>query len=101
MYLSSRNSAGICSAASCFLALRRSREKEKLGRRQKGEKKVKKKEFKTIKTEEGEKGGCERERRRLGWTRRSKCRQERAKNIYKMKSCTVKVLNETSIRVRK
>lgn len=42
MYLSSRNSAGICSAASCFLALRRSREKEKLGRRQKGEKKVKK-----------------------------------------------------------
>lgn len=43
----------------------------------------------------------EKERRRLGWTRRSKCRQERAKNIYKMKSCTVKVLNEISIRVRK
>lgn len=42
----------------------------------------------------------DKERRRLGWTRRSKCRQERAKNIYKMKSCTAKVLNETSIRVK-
>lgn len=35
VYLSSRNSAGICSAASCFLAQRRSREKGKLGSRQK------------------------------------------------------------------
>lgn len=75
VYLSSRNSAGIYSAVSCFPAQRRSRERGRLGRRQKGrggERKVNKRTRKRGKRAEDVKMKWKESKVQIRWWKRGR-----------------------------